>query len=132
VPDEKFNANDLEKACNDLAMLQYFPHDARASVMALLAKMVPHKRALRWLVSQLVNHVGSWPGPAEVRGLLCTRFDPADGIDQWCSLPGFTAEEQEAKHLDRHQQLKQEGGYLADESRELIDELQSGVKGLIQ
>jgi hypothetical protein len=126
--DDPFTPADLESACDDLAMLAYFPRDARASVMRLLRVMCPHRRALKWLVAELVNHVNYWPGPAEVRGLLCTRFDPADGIDQWCSLPGYTAEEAEAKHFDRHQQLAKTKGWIAEESAEIVKQLASKAK----
>lgn len=126
--DEPFTPRDLEAACDDLAMLEYFPRDSRASVMNLLRTICPHRRALKWLVSELINHVGKWPGPADVRGLLCLRFDPADGVDQWCTLPGYTAEEQEAKHLERHKQLKEAEGYIAEESKEILRQLDSNIK----
>lgn len=126
--EEKFTIDDLEIACNDLSMLAFFPHEARASVMTLLRTMCPHRRALKWLVAETVNHVGKWPGPAELRGLLCTRFDAADGIDHWCTLPGYTAEEQEAKHLERHAQLTGAEGYIAEESNQLVRQLAKGLK----
>jgi hypothetical protein len=45
---------------------------------------------------------------AELRGLLCTRYDAADGIDQpYCTIPGFTPAEQEARYLEqRHEEVK--------------------------
>lgn len=103
---EKFNQRDLDQALDDLAMLRYFPSDTRASVMHLLAKICPHREALEWLIGELVNHVGEWPGPAEVRGLLCSRYDAADGIDGWCNLPGYRAEDSEAHYLAGHDQRK--------------------------
>jgi hypothetical protein len=133
---------DLERACDDLAMLEFFPHNSRASVMVFLGKLCAGKGHLRWLVDELVNHVGKWPGPAEVRGLLCSRFDPADGVDQWCSLPGYTAEEAAAKTYAKHLQLtgksegyealketglskavRGDGGYVAEESKEMMRKL---------
>src|SRR5579883_3447356 len=118
--DEPFTAEDLTKAADDLSMLPYFPHEARASVIALLARMCPHRRALKWLVSEVINHVAKWPGPAELRGLLCTRFEPRDGVDQWCSLPGYTAEEAYARHLEQHYQLTRADGYLAEEAKQIL------------
>lgn len=113
-------------------MLEYFPRDSRAAIMHLMAAMCPHREALRWLISEMVNHVGKWPGPADFRGLLCTRYEPADGIDQWCSLPGYRPFDSESKCLAEHEQRKiQEkvGGYVLDEeSRELVKKLNRGVK----
>lgn len=126
--DEPFTPADLEAACDDLAMMEYFPRDSRVSVMSLLRNICPHKPALKWLVAELVNHVGTWPGPAEVRGLLCTRFDPPDGIDQYCSLPGYSAQEQEARYLERHTQLKDAEGYIAEESRQVLKQLTARQK----
>ena len=103
---EKFNQRDLERAVGDFAMLRFWTAEMRAPVMELLQRMCPHKEALTWLVDTVVNRLGEWPGSAELRGLLCTRYDAADGIDQWCSLPGFTAAEAEAKCLDKHLAVK--------------------------
>jgi hypothetical protein len=122
MPD-KFTKADLNEAVDALEMLEYFPKEARGAVMTLLRNMVPHKQALDWLVAECVNHIGKWPGPAELRGLLCTRYDPADGIDQWCSLPGYSAADAEAKALAEHEQRKiQErvGGCVAEEAKEIL------------
>jgi hypothetical protein len=108
VNNEKFTADDLRVACNDLATLPFFPQEAKASVVTYLARMCPHKRALRWLVDEVVNHVRSWPGLAELRGILCNRFDPADGIDQWSTLPGYRAEDNEARYLEGHEEQKRQ------------------------
>lgn len=105
----KFIEEDLDRACDEFAMLEYWPKEARPAVKLLLAKMCPSRESLRWLVNETVNHVGKWPGPADLRGLLCTRYDPADKIDQWCSLPGYTAAEAEMKYLTQHEEIKQLG-----------------------
>lgn len=105
MPD--ISKNDLERACDDLAMLPFFPVEARASVMHLLAKMCPSKKALQWLVTEAVNRCPKWPGPAELRGLLCSRYDAADGVDQpHCSIPGHTAAECEARYIAQHEETK--------------------------
>jgi hypothetical protein len=124
--EECFEESDLKQVADDLAMLTFYQSDNRDAVIALLARICPHKRALYWLRDELIDHVGKWPGPADVRGLLCTRFDPADGVDQWCSLPGYRAEDAEARVLSEHEQQKiQEkvGGYLADEPRKIVNRL---------
>lgn len=124
--EDNFTPLDLVAVTDDFAMLRFFTGEIRPSVIALLARMVPHKEALFWLRDVLINHIGYWPGPAEVRGLLCTRFEPADGVDQWCSLPGYTAQDGETRSLTKHEQLKaqeQVGGYIAEESRVLIRRL---------
>jgi hypothetical protein len=65
--------------------------------------MCPHVEALEWLVAELVNHVGEWPGPANVRSLLCQRCKPADGIETGCGIPGYTPEDCEARAISEHQ-----------------------------
>lgn len=92
--------------------MPFFPNDARSSVMHFLLKICPSKEALDWLVAEAVNHVTRWPGLAELRGLLCTRYEPADGIDGYTSLPGYSAADMEARYIERHEQLKS-GGWEA-------------------
>lgn len=70
-------------AVRRLAVLKFFPSDAvvRQEIMALLDRLVSTPEQLEWLVSALINEVGEWPGPKEVRGIFCTRFRPKDGIE---------------------------------------------------
>jgi hypothetical protein len=96
----------LADACNDFAMLPFWPEAARASVMRMLAELCPHREALRWLVNSTVKRVGKWPGPAELRGMLCTRYDPADGIESYATTPGFTADDAEMRYIEREQQAR--------------------------
>ena len=114
-----FSELDLAEAVDELATIPFFPTEIRGTVMALLGKMCPHRTALRWLVTEAVNHCGKWPGMAELRGILCTRYDASDGVEHWSTLPGYRAEDQEAKHYEQHEQLKA-GGTLSDESRQLL------------
>lgn len=123
---EKFNKSDLERACGDLAMLRYWPAQAEAAVMHLLLQICPDRAALAWLVAELVNHVGEWPGPAEVRGLLCTRYDAADGIDAYCNLPGYRAEDGERRSLDEHEAHKTQeriDGFVGEGDRNLARQI---------
>jgi hypothetical protein len=103
---EKFVTRDLERAVDDFSTMRFFPAEGRAAIMRELAAMCPHREALRWLVSEALAHVPIWPGLAELRGLLCTRYDAADGRDAYCTLPGYSPTDQEAKHLEAHENLK--------------------------
>ncbi len=80
----------IVKAVEDFGMLKYFPSDdaARKAVMRLLAAMVATQADLAWLVSVMVNQVGEWQGPVELRGVLCSRYRPADGIEAVCAGTG--------------------------------------------
>jgi hypothetical protein len=88
----------LADAADDLASMPYWIEASRASVMRYLAEMCPHREALHWLVRTVVNHVGTWPGVAELRGILCTRYDPADRIDGDSTIPGFRPEDAEMRY----------------------------------
>jgi len=105
--DSKITKSDLDAACDRLCILEFWKTDPTftASVKIFLGKICPGTEALDWLVSALVDHIGKWPGSHEVRGLLCTRFNAADGVDAYCSLPGFSPGDYERKHLERHQAL---------------------------
>jgi hypothetical protein len=78
-------------------------------VMKLISQMVATQDQLTWLVGVMINQVGEWHGPAELRGVFCNRFKPADGIEADCVMSrGFTIGEAEMKALDRHEQIKRE------------------------
>lgn len=132
MPEEAFTKEDLELAADDLEMLEFYKTSMRASAMTYLRTICPHKRALKWLVAELVNHVGRWPGSAEVRGLLCTRFDPPDGKDQPCTLPGHSPDEAEARYIESHQQRISKGqAQITDaETVEMLRKLNSKVRSI--
>jgi hypothetical protein len=93
---------DLGLALAQLSMLRYFPSGessemAQEAIVGLLRRLCGTREQLAWLVSEMVNHVGTWPGPAEVRGLFCSRYKPADGIEADCSLPGYSPADGEVK-----------------------------------
>jgi hypothetical protein len=79
----------ISDAVTELAQLKYFPSDdgAREGIMRLLLRLVEFGRAdqLTWLVRVMVDRVGVCNGPVELRGVFCTRFKPADGIEADCS-----------------------------------------------
>lgn len=128
--EEKFTLNDLEVACDDLATIPYFPRESRASIIVQLQRMCPHLRALEWLVQTATAHCKQWPGLSDLRGLLCSRFDAADGIDEpTCSIPGFTVEENEARYLVRHEELKQFSKHkMRPESKEILKQIAAAAQ----
>lgn len=76
-----YNGHDIEIAVRKFGMLRFFPPDpsVRAEIAAFLTDIVPSKEALEWLVDAMVNRVGEWRGPAELRVVLCWRYLPLDG-----------------------------------------------------
>ena len=118
----KFTNADLEAANTRFQMLSYYPPSpsAQAAVMELLAKMCPHKEALEWLVDTMLNRVGTWKGPMELRGVLCWKFKPADGEEVNSSLAGFTAEDGERVSAERNQDI---AAIESAEARELLRSL---------
>jgi hypothetical protein len=106
---------DLDVAMAQLSMLEFFPTDGitRGAIQILLAKICPSREALDWLVDQMVNRVGKWHGPTELRAVLCTRYRPADGIELDSALPGFAPQDAEMRYLEEHEQRKQLGAGVA-------------------
>jgi hypothetical protein len=99
----------IKKAVGEFGMLKYFPSDAasKAGVMELLERMVRTPEELAWLVRTMVDRVGEWRGPKELRGVFCTRFAPADGVDVDClETPGFTPEALEGRSAYEHEEHK--------------------------
>lgn len=130
---EKFTAMDLDLAIARLATCEYFPSGAgdRAAIAEALVDMCPHREALVWLTKTFRDRVGKWRGAAELRGVLCWRFKPADGIERDCSIPGFTAADGEAKALEEHGQLLI-GGWNGDETVKRLAEARQMPKGFLQ
>jgi hypothetical protein len=102
----------IKKAVGELGILKYFPSDAasKAGVMELLERMVATPEQLAWLVRTMVDQVGEWKGPKELRGVFCTRFNPADGVDVDClETVGFTPEALEGRGQAEHEYAKLQG-----------------------
>jgi hypothetical protein len=90
----------IAKAVGELAAIPYFPADehARRAIMQQISKFVDCPNHLRWLVNAALNTMRHWDGIPELRGLYCTRFKPADRIEADCHLPGYSANDCEARH----------------------------------
>lgn len=101
----KPSSQQIMEAAARLTALAMYPTNpaAHAEIMRLLQRMVPHAQALDWLVTTMIDRVGEWKGTAELRGLLCTRFKPADGVEAYCSLAGFTPADSESQTLLEHE-----------------------------
>ena len=94
--------SDLAWALAEMSQLRYFPSGesgemAQEAIVRKMREYVGTREQLVWLVNQLTDHVGIWPGPSEVRGLFCTRFKPADGKEADCQLPGYSSGDLEVK-----------------------------------
>jgi hypothetical protein len=102
---DRFSKTDLAATNARFKMLAYYPSDpqAQAAILELLAEMVPHREALEWLTKAMVNRVGVWKGPAELRGVLCTKYRPADGVEMHSVSPGFTPADNERRYIEQHQ-----------------------------
>lgn len=100
---EEFNRRDLDRAADKLKTIPYYPADggAQAAICEFVAKICPSREALCWLVDRLCETARAWPGLAEVRGLLCWKFRPNDGIEAECSLPGFSPADGERLSIER-------------------------------
>ena len=99
------------QAVREMALIKYFPAGPgeREAVMNLLDKLAAgNEERLQWLVDIVVNYVGEWPGPAQLRALYATRYRPADGIEgTHCTIAGFTPMDLERASLEAHENVKQ-------------------------
>jgi hypothetical protein len=92
----------IADAVDELSLLKFFPADpaARRAIMRLLSRLIEPGRLdqLTWLVQTMIDRVGTWNGPVELRGVYATRYKPADGIEASCAVtPGFTPDEMETR-----------------------------------
>ena len=100
----QIESSDIKHAIVVLAMLKYFPQDeeTRAEIGSFLARICPHLEALEYLTRQLVDAVGEWPGPAEVRRILENRYRPADAGQPAVIEPGDIDWKHFPSHTDQH------------------------------
>lgn len=99
-------------AVRRLSVIPFFPseEDARMEIMRVIENMIgtgmlygstPQQR-IDWLVKAAVNVMRRWGGIPELRGILCSRWKPADGIEAYSSLPGYSPEDSESRAMDEH------------------------------
>lgn len=103
------NDQQIIEAVTRLTCLAMFPTNpaAHKEIMRLIARMVPTVDALEWLIVTMIDRVGEWKGTAQLRGLLCTRFKPADGVEMDCGLPGFTPADSESAMIEQHESYRE-------------------------
>lgn len=91
----------LNGATEELRAIPYFPTADAATIAIAIAigKFVDDVSRLRWLIDTAVSSMREWKGVAEMRGLYCTHFRPADGIEANCAVPGFTPADSEMGYL---------------------------------
>lgn len=104
-------AKEISNVIDGWTCLKFFPSapGAMRPIGELLADLVGTREQLQWLDSAMLNQVGEWPGPAEVRAIFCTRFKPADGIEGkngYSAIAGFTPGDIESEKLIEHSQWK--------------------------
>ncbi len=74
------SAKAVKEAIDTMAMLRFFPADG-TPVADLLSQMCSNDDQVRWLARRAVALYNEWPGPRELRAVLCSRFKPADGVE---------------------------------------------------
>ena len=97
------------QAAMRLRVLKFYPNDRNVDleVARIFGRMVSTNEQLNWLVETMVDKIGEWHGPMELRGVFCTRFKPCDGVEVSCvSSQGFTPSDQEMRSISAHQEQK--------------------------
>lgn len=111
--------DDVQDAIATMSLLKFFPSgDVAVRVLIdLLIRLCSTREQLNWLVETLINRIGEWPGPAQLRALFCTRFPPADGIEgPPCELSGFTPADGEQRYVE----LEAKRGVLLDSQKQRL------------
>lgn len=100
--------NAIMNAMADMAMLRYFPADefTRASIMRLIRRMATRPEDVAELARRVLAHYNEWPGPLELRGVLCTFAKPADGIEADVTSAGTLESAIEQRYLATHDAAK--------------------------
>jgi hypothetical protein len=76
------NATVVSNAINRMSLLTFFPpQTAWPGLAMLIHDMCSTDEQVEWLARRVVTLYDSWPGPHELRAVLCSRFKPLDGIE---------------------------------------------------
>ena len=116
---------EILRAVENMAeIVPFFPKGERAQAMIseLIGQFVNTREELDWLTLTACGHIRDWEksgGIAELRGLFCSRFRPADGIGAYSRTPGFTAEDFEAQF--QSQQIEENSARFEAYRREALN-----------
>ena len=84
------NLRNVVKMLAELAALKYFPAGNEAVLLALArlcGDMCENEAQVRWIVDQMTSGIyQEWPGPQELRAVLCNRWRPKDGINAYSTV----------------------------------------------
>jgi hypothetical protein len=84
------NPKNLLSMLSELAMLKYFPANNEAVLLGLcrlMVEMCNNEQEVRWLIDRMTSGIyAEWPGPQEMRAVLCQRYKPRDGITAYSSV----------------------------------------------
>ena len=122
-----------------LANIPFAPQDPaqQGALMEAIAEFADRPDALAWAVKVAVAKWTKWIGPAELRGIYCSRFCPADGIEaDVMATPGYTAADNEALYMEaqardaaaRIEQWKREAVKLPEPEREANLKLRESLR----
>lgn len=95
--------------CERLNLIRFYPKDHHDVILDDIAQFAgPECRAqrLQWLVSAARAAMKAEGWRDDLRGLWCTRFKPADGVEADCSLAGHTPADIENEKLLAHREVK--------------------------
>ena len=100
--------NAIIGATADLSMLRYFPADelTRTGIMRLIERMCSTPAHVAELTRRVLAHYNDWPGPLELRGVLCTFARPKDGVEAGVTDLGGLASAIEQRVIDSHEERK--------------------------
>jgi hypothetical protein len=88
---KKPTQNEWMAALVELSTLRFFPSDERAqrAVVMQIGRFCDRSDGLAWLISEFLSRVGEWSGSFDARGIYCTQFAAADGVNVWCRIYGY-------------------------------------------
>jgi hypothetical protein len=81
-------------------LVPFFPRGEAAQrvIVSEIQGFCGTSQELRWFIHEFVRKVPKYEGVPQLRAVFCSRFKPADGIEPTIDVPGFTAEDAEARH----------------------------------
>lgn len=71
-----------------MSLMKFFPSDpdARTALVGMICEMCESNEQIEWLVKRTIQLHNDWPGPRELRAVLCSKHKPKDGIEAYSDV----------------------------------------------
>jgi hypothetical protein len=84
------SAEVVSRAIDRLSLMPFFPPQSSwPALVEVISEMCSTDEQIEWLSRRMLQLHDRWPGPHELRAVLCSKYKPADGIKANSRHPSY-------------------------------------------